>query len=332
MSAESIRKTLEARLGSGEESGEVACVVTGPKFQLENSNIFYAECSAYPVPLAIKQCFGPGRAGPAGADARSQFDALRQVSERMADDGGFTVPTPFDLIEDAGLLITEWISGRPLTGLLTDPRTPFAYKLDYVERAGRWLRNMHAAHMLSPGPVLVDDMLDQLTAIMAGPSRHLFFAKVMGKVMDDLVAVAASVREVDLPRSWLHGDYKPDNVLIASDRTVGIDLELKFENCVVFDLAHFLNHLSLACYRPKGLLLLPREPGLAAAFLTGYGNESLRAQPLALAWVRLHGVVRLWRSRAGTMSSAARAYYLSWCFQRVAAQVSRELRRAASLG
>lgn len=331
MTAEAIRKILEAHCGSGVETGKFTCDVTGPKFQLENSNIYYAECSAYPVPVAIKQCFRPGRTGLAGNEARLQFDALRKISARMAKDSRFIVPTPFDLIEDSGLVITEWISGPPLTGLLTDPRTPFAEKLNCVERAGRWLRNMHAERMLSPGPVPVDEKLDQLTAIMAESSRHLYFAKTMGKAMNALAAVATSVREGDLPRSWLHGDYKPDNVLIASDRTVGIDLALKFENCVVFDLAHFLNHLSFTCYRPNGLHLLPREPRLLAAFLNGYGNESLRAQPLALAWVRLHGVVRLWRSRTGTTPSTARAYYISWCFQRVAARLARELLRAARL-
>jgi hypothetical protein len=49
---------------------------------------------------------------------------------------------------------------------------------------------------------------------------------------------AAAAASIDLKRSWLHGDFKTDNLIVSGQRIVGIDLQIKHENAVSMTWRH----------------------------------------------------------------------------------------------
>lgn len=320
-STRDVSELLAAALGSSTAPGD--CRVAGPTYVGSESRIFYAECAAATSPLAVK-FFRDAR------EARSQFEALDRVAAAMAGGADFDVPRPYALSAAQGMLASEWIAGRSLQDELIDwHRWPGRAALG-LRRAGVWLRRFHDAGKpdtiaLDLGPALdrLADELDPCDPRTPGMARMRAAGILLERTAPGLAGAPAWA-------SWLHGDFKPANVMLAGPRTVGIDFHAAFRDLVVRDQAHFLTHVELACYHPRGLRLWALRDRLVAAFLQGYGLDADIPSTGALSWMRLHSTVRAWANVATSDKGRLRKLYLMRCSERMAARLARRL--AADLG
>jgi len=324
VTSEQVRQWL---LGANSDQGIAACSVKGPFTVRDNSRLFYAECTAFPSPAAVKLCLSPhtGQADP--DSAHQQYDALLRVSRALGDGCEFSVPRPYLVRADIGLVATEWIAGPGMTDLLLSWRCGTTQAQDLMARAGRWLRVFHQAHALAPGRLDVEHKLPFVAEMesTAAASEPLF-----RRALSSLRQSAEPAAMVTLNRSWIHGDFKSDNLIVAGPRTVGIDIQLRRENAVVYDLAPFLNHLELSLCHPAGWRLARSQALLRKTFLSAYHPVPEDAVGLPLAWVQLYLLLQGWQ--AALAGSWLRSTFANLCYRRVARRLVSRIARYQATG
>jgi Ser/Thr protein kinase RdoA (MazF antagonist) len=209
-----------------------------------------------------------------------------------------------------------------MTDLLFSWRCTAAQAQQLVGRAGHWLKIFHSSHVLPRGYLDVDEKL--------AVTRHIerdrgVRDRVFRRAVTVLRTTARAAATMPLARSWLHGDFKSDNLMISGSRTVGIDIHLRHENAVVYDLAPFLNYIDLRLCHPSGWKLLHSRERLHAAFLRTYFAATPEDVALPLAWVRLYLLLAEWYTAHSNAGSTFRARIIDACYRSVATRVCRAI-------
>jgi len=289
----------------------VRCQLRGPLHVRTNSRIFRAECSGPAPGLAVKLCLDR-TGGPDGRSAAEQFRSLEGVYGAMRD-GPFRVPRPYALDGERGLVVTEWVDGRPMTELLRSARCSVAEASRLAAAAGGWLQRFHATRGLAPGPLDIGHKLGQLEGLensAIGPRAEVRDALAILRLR------AAEAGEPMLPRSWLHGDFKSDNLLCGSDAVVGIDVNARRENAVLYDLAPFINHLQLLGCDPRAWRWARASGEVQRAFLAAYFDGAPTPR-LPLLWMRLFLLLSVWDLMSRAWAGRGLKTRLgNYCFQR----------------
>jgi len=318
---ERVQQLLEHRLGL--DRPDTFCRVKGPLSERANSRIYYVECSRYPFPLAVKLCLKPHQNVPDVVGARDQFRALQKAYSKMGTQD-FTVPRPIDLCHDEGMIVTEWMPGKSVTELLYSARYSPRSAPRLMIQAGQWLRSFHEAFLLPPGILNVEERLPVLLEMETHPaSRHGTFFRAI----DGLRQYAEAAAFQKLPRSWIHGDFKTDNLMVSGQRTVGMDVHVRHQNVCVYDIASFMNQLELTCLSPRGLHLYPMRKQLFGAFLKHYYQSNDSGSVVPLLWVRLYSMLCLWRSLEEQRKAWFELQYFRQCFRHTAKQILNDLER-----
>jgi len=250
--------------------------------------------------------------------AHSQYDALHRVSLAMGDGSEFSVPRPYLVQADIGLLAMEWVSGASMTDLVFSWRCNPAQAQQLVARGGRWLRHFHACHALAPGRLDIEDKLAFVAEMESdGVVSDQVFIRALRRLRESAKAAAA----VTLNRSWMHGDFKTNNLIVSGARTMGVDIHLHNEGPVIYDLAPFLNHLELRLWHPGGWRLFGSRALLHETFITNYleGRDDAIAGPLA--WVRLYMILAEWHTARTHSGSWPHSSFLNFCYRRVASRL-----------
>jgi tRNA A-37 threonylcarbamoyl transferase component Bud32 len=318
-----IERWLVERSASLSCSGHARWVAKGPVAVRDNSRVFFAECQSFPFPLAVKLCFRTGTAEPDPETAERQFEALRRVWLQMSQDGGqFSVPRPYLLEKETGLLAMEWVTGTSMTQQLFSWRCDSTLAHECMVRAGHWLRRFHAARHLPPTALDVEHKLSLLSEIRGIPIEDRTFSQALKCLRQSATAAGSP----PLERSWIHGDFKTDNLVLSGRRVVGIDLHLRHENTVVHDMAPFLNHLELQSWHPGGWRLFAGTETLRKSFLGGYFGGLERAIDLPLAWLQLFTLLFQWESARIRSGSWLHSRFIDLCHRSVARRLFRRLR------
>ncbi len=302
------------------------CFARGPLWARPQSRLYYAECAAFPSPACVKMCLVPKTLDPSPGAAERQYDALIRVGRAMRDGAEFSVPRPFLLRADVGLLAMQWIPGQSMTRLLFNWRCGPADARRMMARAGHWLRHFHDGHEMAPGRFKTASKLRFVSERdRVGSVKDPVFSRALAQLRESARAAAA----VKLSRSWIHGDFKTDNLIVAGSRTVGVDFDLRQEEPVIFDLATFLIHLELMLLTPLGWPLARFGARLRETFLQSYLDGSEEAIALPLAWLQLFKVLKRWSdSRAD--ASWPLSVIMDFCFRRMASGLTHRIAQLRS--
>jgi tRNA A-37 threonylcarbamoyl transferase component Bud32 len=283
-----------------------------------NSRVFYAECTAFPSPMLVKFCL-KSRTSQADPDAaQRQYDALLRVSSSMGNGTPFSVPRPYAVRSELGLLATEWIEGKTMSELLFSWRCPAAQAEELMRRAGRWVRHFHDCHALAPGPLDVGRALPFIAEMETSAVPDPVFIRAV-KWLRESAETAASV---NLDRSWIHGDFKTDNLIVSGSRTVGIDIHLRHEGVTIYDLAPFLNELELRLLQPTGWRIAGALARLRTALLKNYNEDAIDALALPLRWLQLYMILGRWHTAHARIGTAPRFRFRAFCYRRVASRLT----------
>jgi tRNA A-37 threonylcarbamoyl transferase component Bud32 len=311
-----VNRWLAGRSDLGE------CHVTGPLAVRQNSRLFQARCPQVDGALAVKICLRPHTDAVDSRAAQGQYETLGRVHRAMGGRAELSVPAPCLVIPEAGLVASEWVQGQTIAALLFSWRCSGTRARELVARAARWLRRFHACHTAVPGCLEVEEKLQFITGLQAGSGvRHPLFNEAVACLQDSAGAAAA----VLLERSWVHGDFTADNLMIAGPRTLGIDVDVRFENSVIHDLAPFLNHLELRAFHPGGWPRALSLEDLGRTFVESYGSATGGAIALPLAWLRLCMLLQGWITARRNAASPLRARFTDLSFRTVAARLVRSL-------
>ena len=280
---------LLAERGGWRNAAEASIKVTGPLSSNGFSRIYHGSGGMFPCPVAIKQfLWDPSGASPA-ASARTYFHGLQKMADMAAR---MDVPAiePYALLEPYGIVIATWIEGPTLARSLY--RRSAAGRQGLIRDAGIWLARLHHEGGVERRPPDVAGMLTHLETGLAERTggggaltcRALALLRSIGRLL------------ATQPVHWSHhyGDFKPANLILRDGRLVAIDVELLFAAPTVWDAAHFLNHLQLEFYSPRGIPRWREPSELTARFYLGYADAA--GEPLPhrlLLWQRLYNAMYL---------------------------------------
>lgn len=267
----------------------------------DNSVIYMANLSAGQANrAAIKCCLIPGTNQFDQATARQQFDALTKVHvASQGYQGHGQVPTPLFAIEDLAAYAMSWVDGDSLTSHLR-----IWHDAEFViashAQAGRWLANFHRSGPLRIAPADLANKIEHLSDMRHHPVRHPLF----GEALNAVAETASRIVDMPVATSWLHGDCKPDNFMLAASGLVGIDISLKYENAIENDLSAFLNGLDMMLLDIRWRRAMRHAQRLQEAFLHGYMSAGPNVSRALLSWLRLWSTLTSWH--AATVESKPR--------------------------
>ena len=310
--------------GKGNESN--ALRLSGPLGVRRYSVLFRGSSKEFPASVAIKVNIDScGHADSIAA--RKQFEAMERTHAALEPMSRWSVPEPYFVIPTLGVHGCEWIDGNPMTTLLFSWRTGRGRATELARSAGRWLRQFHGAGRCSPRRI---ETTCKLRGYLDEQESSLNSDTEFRIALRTLVAYSDYVANIELPASWLHGDFKTDNLMISAERIIGIDIQLAYEGASIHDIASFLNHLDLSFCSPRAWRQIALASPLRKAFLEGYGGITDDATFVALAWLRLHGLLAVWQEFVANPGSWQRRVWGEGCFKRLSVRLVRELAFASS--
>jgi thiamine kinase-like enzyme len=303
-------------------------IVHGPIRRSRYSDVFKAEIPGLATALAVK-CFLDGRTGtPDSASASAQFRALRLVNDSMKGGGDYRVPQPHFLAAPEGITAIEWIAARSMTDAILSGAVSLSDATDLMRRAAQWLRHFVNAGPKSSGPLNVEERFGQIDSVERALSRFDAARDACAALRKHAVPASAHTLE----HSWLHGDFKTDNLLIDRTSVVGIDLHVKHVNAVVHDVGAFLNHWELTLCHPLAWRWRRWNDRLAHVFLETFDGAYLRQKRLPYAWTALYLMLGNWNEFSSRERSTLRHAYLRRCFSSIVRRRTRQIDMLAGNG
>jgi len=200
--------------------------------------------------------------------------------------------------------------------VLNDWRTPVDAACRALGDAGRWLRQFHRAGGVGYGHIAIDERLAQLREEFAESGLDLPDGSVVARAMAFLEETAGEVALIRLRRSWLHGDFKAENLVLSHGRVHGVDIDVANDVECLHDIVNFLFHIDVNHFRPQRWQYWFVHRVLRKAFLDGYADGTAQGDaraidqilpPLALDWLMLHRILRGWAEGGSTGRGALRS-------------------------
>lgn len=252
---------------------ELECI---GRIQATHSEIFeyHGRSKAGDEQLAVKLI--TASSNPAETVSR-EFRAI-QIVWALAGQRLNGLPKPLMVLPEAGIMVTEKLSGIPLSKVLTRQancvmavfRT--ANVCDIARSVGRWLSQFHEA---TRQPDLVHDPKafdHEITFQLEDCVRRGLGAAAAQDICRSASKASGLVDGRPLPAAARHGDFTARNILIDGTRIGVVDFENFVERDTIYeDLGKFVAYLALLQGRPG----YSRSAINAAArcFLAGYGRS-----------------------------------------------------------
>jgi len=168
-------------------------------------------------------------------EGRHAYRAQYDLHERAFAVGThLVVAKPIIYADELRTLVTEAVPGTSLSKIIERGEG----SIDAVKCAARAVAEFHHLDVVAPQRSLAEDMsrLREAQEILATARPDL------ADVVRDMVQVVASGLE-SAPSSLIHGDLKPEHILIDGDRVALIDFDLLGAADPIIDIAHLLGFL-----------------------------------------------------------------------------------------
>jgi hypothetical protein len=249
--------------------------------------------------LAVKLCIDRTTGCVDCTGAQDEFVALQRVSAAARLQGvQCLTPVPIGCLEEEGILVTSWETGIPMTSRLIAAFKRRQETQQIGRMAGEWLR---AFHQLGAQPAQCNDFFKKLAAIDYRVSENKA-SKQNGVVSLALMFLKEHVRAastVPMPVSWIHGDFKSDNLLVNQHGALALDVQLRHVNSVIYDITPFLLHLELMQWSWRGYLCRSRLDAAANGFLDAYVLSSATEWRLPIIWLKVEMLIQRCLSNEG---------------------------------
>lgn len=171
-------------------------------------------------------------------DAEAQFDALCRLHEHLGASGeGITAPRPVALLQRIEALAMEYVAGQTLTDFMTLGRVVRPEPLlAGIARAAAALR---VIHRLAPSVSSTVDETQWTAHAAREARRHLLVARL--PIRDSWLTLDGhEPRYVEPAEVLLHGDWAPENVVLADQGLTCLDPELSHRGWPERDVSRFL--------------------------------------------------------------------------------------------
>lgn len=256
--------------------------------------------------------------------AREQFDLLVKASSARVDGKPLRVPRPYHFFADEAVVVQSWIEGRSLDQIARDRSVGFDRLRELVQGVGEWLGRYHAAGGIELQTVDLQPMVAEIAEAAKSASPEIQSAARALAASHDSLSRRAH------PVTRLHCDLKPANMVVNDDGIFGIDFHESALACAYFDIAHFLNAMTIDLVAAGRIVPLLKFARLEQAFIAGYEGPARKVARDALAYFVVYDLTRYAMQRNGASGLAASAK--AWLVKRLVAWRAASLIRVNSQG
>jgi len=193
--------------------------------------------------------------------------------------------------------------------------------------AGCWLKQFHASGPLVVSALDTSSLLNQLLRLIEQARPRFQRHPLVLRGVNALREISGAAATCQLSKSWLHGDFKPNNILLLGDEPIGIDIQTIEEDIALRDVVQFLFETDLLCMEPKGILLARTRVTLERAFLAGYFGDLSAVPDIALYWLRLNLALIVWAGHNIGDRPDLRGRYLTALIKRIVKRLLTEIPR-----
>jgi aminoglycoside phosphotransferase (APT) family kinase protein len=253
------------------------------RIDTRNSTIFRGVVPSSGLAVAVK-CVGSAER------ARVEFDSLSNLLASLPD--SVRVVQPICLLAEYGLVVVEWIDGRSVHDYLATPDSDFCGICEVLSATGRWLRAFHDASKAAPKKVDFSKKMIQLDDLCRAASRGKGSIALLRWMRRRLRSSYPTLAALQLPEGRLHGDCKPENLIIERDHVVAIDVGHVYKSTTWNDVAYFLVHLEWTVLTSRQLGRIARLARLRAAFLDAYDDDRRPEVAGLIAWLEMEVLYR----------------------------------------
>lgn len=298
--AQPIYESAQTRLYVGRPQGE-----SGPK-------------------VLIKVALNEETGQPETDFAREQFDLLVKASSVRVDGKPLRVPRPYYFFADEAVVVQSWIEGRSLDHVVRDRSLGFDRLCELVHGVGEWLGRYHAAGGIEHQPFDLEPMALEIAAAAKSASRDI------RRAARALAETHERLAQRPHPVTRLHCDFKPSNMVVNDEGIFGIDFHESALACAYFDIAHFLNALTIDLLAAGRILPLLKFARLEESLVAGYEGATRKVARDALTYFVVYDLARyaVQRDEASGLAASAK----SWLLKRLVAWRAASLIRLGSQG
>lgn len=250
--------------------------------------------------------------------AQAQYNAMKILWPRFLEGSReIVIPRPLDFFPDIQTVVMEWVPGINLRKLANKVSNPFTFSQErydlpeYIRLSGQWLRQFHeVGNQGKRGALDVVEKFQELKEELNRCQQYGLEKNICRQIMLFVEQEFEKILTDEAEISYIHGDFKLDNVLATSHSIAIVDLSISFENLIYHDIASFINSIillplfAIPFFYPKWWLA-----DLSKSFLNGYwGNQVNYSQ-------RILGVLSL----MGLLSKYiyCMEHHSNWVFQRL---------------
>lgn len=271
--------------------------LTGRARATHSETLFYRSRSRAGRPaLAVKHIDGSSTPEKAAEAVNREFAAIAAIRTTVGPALQDTLPEPFLVLPEAGVLVLQKLPGVALHRLLRRKANRLAAPWHRAEicriarRVGTWLGQFHEAtrqNTVEHDAAAFEASLS--LQIEACAKRGLDFASAE-ELSRIAVPASRALHGTPLPAAARHGDFTVRNILIDGDRVAVVDFENFAERDTIYeDLSAFVTYMALLKSQP--LYSSSALEAASAGFLQGYGR-SLSSEVLKLYGLKA-GVIAL---------------------------------------
>ena len=261
-----------------------------------NSTLYVAAADNLPYKILIKQV----KTGDAGA----QYDALLTAHRKMKG-GDYCVPAPLACIPEKNIIVMQFIEGQTLERVLLARDIAPDDKTRRIAQSARWLSLFHNAFEKRTAELGSIRSIESLKVSLGQAAKTLTRQKDLNAAWQWLLDRRHDMEKHEASQGFIHGDFKPENILYAEQGVFGIDFLLEDKGLHLMDLVQYANHMLFLAMKRDGTAYKASVDSWVSDFVESYTQTGGTIHPEAFGWLRLQHLLRYWSISAAQKNPIA---------------------------